>query len=94
MVEVETGASIPSDKALKTGELESEVYFEMKVRNDGPRVPSEELQQIFNPFYTTKEHGTGLGLTVSRKIVEDHSGSISVKSDKEGTSFTVWLPLN
>jgi len=65
----------------------------MKIRNSGLVIPDDVLQNIFNPFYTTKQHGTGLGLVVSKKIVEDHSGSISVKSDTEGTVFTVWLPL-
>jgi signal transduction histidine kinase len=92
-IEVETGASIPSDKAIKAGHLESSLYFEMKIRNAGPTIPVEDLQKVFNPFYTTKQNGTGLGLTVSKKIVEDHNGTISVKSDEEGTTFTIWLPL-
>jgi PAS domain S-box-containing protein len=92
-IEVETGASIPSDRAIKVGHLESPLYFEMKIRNAGPVIPSEDLQKVFNPFYTTKQHGTGLGLTVSKKIVEDHNGTISVKSDEDGTTFTIWLPL-
>lgn len=94
ILEIETGASIPSEKALRTGELSSDTYFELKVRNNGPVIPPEELQQVFNPFFTTKQHGTGLGLTVTKKIVEDHAGSISVKSDEDGTTFTIWLPLN
>lgn len=93
VIEVETGASIPSDKALKTGDLRAEIYFEMKIRNSGPAIPPKELEQIFNPFFTTKEHGTGLGLPVSKKIVDDHCGSISVKSDDNGTVFTIWLPF-
>ncbi len=93
VVEIETGASIPSDKALRTAELESKSYFEMKIRNYGPRIPPKELNQIYTPFYTTKSKGTGLGLTVSKKIVEDHAGTISAKSDEEGTVFTIWLPL-
>jgi signal transduction histidine kinase len=93
VIELETGASLPSEKAIKTGQLQFEGFFEMKIRNSGPVISDEVLQNIFNPFYTTKQHGTGLGLVVSKKIVEDHSGSISVKSDTEGTVFTVWLPL-
>ena len=93
-IELETGATIPIDKALRTGELQSDVFFELKIRNNGPTIPPEVLEQIFNPFFTTKRHGTGLGLTVSRKIVEDHAGSISVKSDENGTIFTIWLPMN
>lgn len=93
VIELHTGVSIPSEKALRAGELESAGFYEIKIRNDGPVIPSEALQKIFNPFYTTKQHGTGLGLTVTRKIVEDHVGSISVKSDETGTVFTIWLPL-
>ncbi|MGO8879883.1 MAG: ATP-binding protein, partial [Desulfomonilaceae bacterium] len=78
---------------LKIGALDSAIFFEMKIRNNGPVIPPETLQNVFNPFFTTKEHGTGLGLTVSKKIVEDHGGSISVKSDEDGTAFTIWLPL-
>lgn len=93
VVEIETGVSIPSDKALKTGELDFAGFFEMKVRNGGPPIPPEALQHVFNPFFTTKQHGAGLGLTVSKKIVEDHVGSISVKSDEQGTTFTIWIPI-
>jgi PAS domain S-box-containing protein len=91
---LETGVSIPSDKAVKVGHLDSPLFFEMKIRNTGPVIPPEDLQKVFNPFYTTKQHGTGLGLTVSKKIVEDHFGSISVRSDEDGTTFTIWLPLS
>lgn len=94
VIELETGVSIPSDKALKTGELESVGFFEMKIRNNGQTIPPEALQKVFNPFFTTKAQGTGLGLTVTKKIVEDHTGSISVKSDESGTVFTIWLPLH
>jgi PAS domain S-box-containing protein len=93
VIELESGVSLPSEKAIKTGQLQFEGFFEMKIRNSGPVIADDVLQNIFNPFYTTKHQGTGLGLVVSKKIVEDHSGSISVKSDTEGTVFTVWLPL-
>jgi len=93
-IHLETGVSIPSDKARRMGALQSEGFFELKIRNRGPVIPSESLQNVFNPFFTTKQHGTGLGLTVSKKIVEDHCGSISVRSDAEGTVFTIWLPLD
>lgn len=93
VIELQTGVSIPSDKALRAGSLESEGFYEIKLRNSGPVIPAEALQKIFNPFFTTKQHGTGLGLTVTKKIVEDHIGSISVKSDESGTVFTIWLPL-
>ncbi len=93
VISVDTGVSLPSEKAQVSGNLEAEGYFEMKIHNYGPKIPQEALQKIFNPFFTTKEHGTGLGLTVTKKIVEDHSGSVSVKSAEDGTTFTVWFPL-
>jgi signal transduction histidine kinase len=90
---IQTRDFVPGDKAREIGELESKSYFEMIVHNRGPVIPPEHLQRIFSPFFTTKEGGNGLGLTVTKKIVEDHDGSISVKSDEEGTVFTVWLPV-
>jgi PAS domain S-box-containing protein len=89
---IETGFSIPSDKAQETGGLESETYFEMKIKNYGKIIPADELQKIFSPFFTTKDYGTGIGLTLAKKIAENHSGSISVKSDRDGTVFTLWIP--
>lgn len=93
VIQLTTGVSIPSDKALKTGQFGCSGFFEMKIHNNGQEIPPEAIQNVFNPFFTTKEHGTGLGLTVCKKIVEDHFGSISVKSDDNGTVFTIWLPL-
>lgn len=94
IVHIETGLSIPSSKALEAGALESATYFEMKIRNHGPVIEQEELHKLFSPFFTTKSYGTGIGLTVSKRIVEAHNGSISVHSDNGGTTFVVWLPLN
>jgi PAS domain S-box-containing protein len=92
-IQVETGASIPSGKAHETGGLEAETYFEMKISNFGKIILPEDLKKIFSPFYTTKDFGTGIGLTLAKRIVQDHKGSISVKSDEDGTVFTVWLPI-
>jgi len=92
-IHVQTRVYVPSEKARQTGELESESYFEMMIHNHGPVIPPEHLQGIFSPLFTTKDGGNGLGLTVTKKIVEDHKGSISVKSDEEGTVFTVWFPV-
>ncbi len=94
VIEVKTSFSFLSDKARETGEMDSDAYFEFKIGNRGRVIPQEELDEIFNPFFTTKDYGTGLGLTLSKKIVEDHKGSISVKSDEHSTTFTVWLPIN
>jgi PAS domain S-box-containing protein len=90
---IETRISIPSTKALATA-LKSENYFQLKIRNHGPVVEEEDVQTIFSPFSRTKNYGTGIGLTVSKKIIEAHNGSISVHSGTDGTTFIVRLPLS
>ena len=64
----------------------------MIVSNSGVKIPDETLKRIFEPFFTTKTLGTGLGLPICRKIVEEHGGEITATSDDEGTSFRVALP--
>jgi two-component system nitrogen regulation sensor histidine kinase NtrY len=52
------------------------------------------LENMYDLFYTTKQGGSGLGLAITRKIIEDHRGSLSVQSTPgEGTTFTVQLPV-
>lgn len=64
------------------------------VSDTGRGIPRENLQKIFRPFFTTKGHGTGLGLSLARRIVETHGGHIEVQSTLgEGTCFTILLPL-
>ncbi|KKO52384.1 histidine kinase [Paenibacillus sp. DMB20] len=66
----------------------------IRVEDTGKGIAKSEIGQIFDPFYTTKEDGTGLGLSLCQKIVEDHGGTISVHSEfGVGTIFTVKLPV-
>jgi signal transduction histidine kinase len=66
----------------------------VRIRDNGIGIPQEKIDRIFNPFFTTKEKGTGLGMAISKKIVEAHEGSIDVLSDSgRGTEFVVTLPL-
>lgn len=66
----------------------------LSVADDGAGVPADQLEKIWEPFYTTKEKGTGLGLAVCRQIVESHGGTITVESAPgEGARFLVLLPL-
>ncbi|MBS3905422.1 MAG: response regulator [Syntrophaceae bacterium] len=66
----------------------------LSFKDDGSGISEENLSNLFEPFFTTKETGTGLGLSVSYRIVQEHEGTISVKSRLgEGTIFTVELPI-
>lgn len=62
------------------------------VDDDGPGVPLKRRPELFKPFATTKHDGTGLGLTISRKIVEAHGGTLEVgSSDRGGARFGIDL---
>jgi two-component system, NtrC family, sensor histidine kinase HydH len=63
------------------------------IGDTGPGVPPEAREQIFNPFFTTKKDGVGLGLAVVAKIVDDHRGSIKLENDsRPGAHFRIFLP--
>lgn len=82
-------------KGLVRVELASEAGFAvLRVKDTGKGIAPERLANIFRPFYTTKGGGTGLGLSLSRRIVESHEGKIEVASTPgQGTEFTIRLPL-
>ena len=67
----------------------------VRVQNDGPRIPPEDIPMLFDPFYTTKQKGTGLGLYISQKILAEHQGHIEVDANLEvGTAFVMSLPVH
>ncbi|MEM1174614.1 MAG: ATP-binding protein [Pseudomonadota bacterium] len=63
------------------------------VSDDGPGVPEEFLARLFEPFFTTRPQGTGLGLAVVQQVAAAHDGTAKVASSKLGTTFTIELPL-
>jgi len=64
------------------------------ISDTGQGIPPERLSRIFDPFYTTKEKGLGLGMAITHRIIEDHKGSIDVQSQVGlGTTLTVHLPV-
>jgi len=72
-----------------------EPYLQIEFTDTGCGIPSEYLEDIFNPFFTTKTTGSGLGLAISNQIVQDHRGYIVVESQQnKGSSFYVNLPVN
>ena len=67
--------------------------IEVRIVDQGSGIPEEDLEHIFEPFYTTRERGSGLGLSISYKIVEAHGGEIWADSSPgKGTSFIIQLP--
>ncbi len=68
--------------------------FEILIADTGVGIDSENLEKIFNPFFTTYSQGTGLGLAMVRRMIEVHNGNISVKSEEgKGTEFLISLPI-
>ncbi len=68
--------------------------FSLIFADQGVGIPQEEVEKIFQPYFTTKEAGIGLGLAITERIVKEHGGSISVESHPgKGTVFTVHLPM-
>jgi signal transduction histidine kinase len=66
----------------------------VEIADDGPGIPADVLDRVFNPFFTTKPQGSGLGLAIVRKIVDAHNGRIDLVSGAQGTRFRVTLPLD
>jgi signal transduction histidine kinase len=78
-----------SIRTVRAGE-----FAELSVSDRGPGIPEEKLKQIFEPFYTSKAEGMGMGLSIARTLVEAHHGRISANNqDHGGASFRVRLPL-
>lgn len=67
-------------------------YVEVVVADTGPGIAPEDLQKVFDPFFTKRAEGTGLGLTIVHRIIDEHDGHIEVNSSPKGTTFTVSLP--
>ncbi len=77
---------------LKTSRIEN--FVAIKIMDNGVGIPEENLEEIFEPLYTTKAKGIGLGLAIVKEIIDEHKGSIEVESKVgEGTTFIIKLPL-
>jgi PAS domain S-box-containing protein len=78
---------------LQTGETSDGVW--VSVADTGGGIPQEQINRIFEPFYTTKKKGSGLGLMIVQRIVRAHNGRIELESHVgKGTTFRIWLPLH
>jgi signal transduction histidine kinase len=97
------GDGSPPDRAPRAGELilrtrsgkdaEGGPVVQIHVIDTGPGIPTGTIEKIFQPYFTTRSGGSGLGLPVARRLIEEHGGRIEVHSEVgRGTDFTVVLP--
>ena len=82
------------EKFSNSPELEASEGWQIAISDTGKGIEEEKQQEIFDPFYTTKDDGTGLGLNICQRIVEEHQGRIKVYSTVgKGTTFVIHLPV-
>ncbi len=88
------GGTLRVSTTRRRSRIKGQRMVEVAVADSGVGIPPEDLQRIFSPFFTTKERGTGLGLTVVHRIVEIHGGLVEVESEVgKGTTFRISIPL-
>jgi signal transduction histidine kinase len=81
------------DRRQSMPKVFSEEYCELSIKDTGTGIDSENINQIYNPFFTTKSNGIGLGLSVVYQIIREHRGQITVTSELgKGTTFNILLP--
>jgi len=92
---IEAMKDAPNEKriiSVRTSRVDK--FAELSVSDRGPGVPEDKLKEVFEPFYTSKAEGMGMGLSIARTIVEAHNGLISARNrDHGGASFRIRLPL-
>jgi signal transduction histidine kinase len=78
----------------KTGSESTGATAAIRIQDTGEGIPPEQIGRLFDPFFSTKPRGTGLGLTIAHRVIQDHRGRICVESTLgKGTTLTIELPL-
>lgn len=86
--------NIKGERRVRVSTERSGKYVLVRVADSGPGVPANARDKVFDPFYTTKSDGTGIGLSISHRIVTDHGGRLTVsESESGGAEFVVALPF-
>ncbi len=81
-------------EALDVGRVEPRDYARIRIEDTGPGIPDDSLPRVFEPFYTSKQLGSGIGLSIVHGVVTEHDGAIRVNSQAgQGTRFDIYLPL-
>jgi signal transduction histidine kinase len=86
--------AMPQGGELKVSTLTQDNSVCIKIVDTGVGIPAEDLEHIFQPFFTRKTRGTGLGLANVKRIFEEHGGNVEIESTiGKGTEVSLWLPL-
>ena len=87
--------AMPQGGVLKVSTIMDENRAGIKVVDNGVGISAEDLAHLFEPFFTKKTRGTGLGLANVKRILEEHGGNVEIESTLgEGTEVLLWLPLS
>ena len=91
--EVKVITRMVTDFHLSLTGTPTDTFATIEIRDNGPGIPAEEMENVFTPFFTTKPKGSGLGLPISFRIVKEHGGFMKIDSKAgEGTSVLLYLP--
>jgi two-component system NtrC family sensor kinase len=91
---IESRGLVKVETAFAASEGEGKGSIVLKVSDDGPGIADADMAKIFEPSFTTKDDGSGFGLSITRQTVEAHGGRIRVRNRPEGgAEFTIWLPV-
>lgn len=81
------------EKLIRVTSSLADGYLYLSVENNGEMIPPEIVENLFQPFFTTKQNGTGIGLSICQNIIEKHNGTIQCDSNETRTRFLVTLPV-
>ncbi len=84
--------AMENDGTISVEFLEKDGKTKIMISDTGPGIPLDVMPNLFKPFFTTSHSGTGLGLPISRKILNNHNGDLTVYNSKNGAVFTLTLP--
>ncbi len=91
---MDSGAVSQHEKLLKLSTGMTNGRVEIQITDTGPGMPEDKLEKIFEPLFSTKVYGVGLGLSIVKQIMEQHNGGIDIFSEEgEGTQVRLWLPI-
>jgi two-component system sensor histidine kinase HydH len=75
--------------------LEDNRWIQLSIQDSGMGIAPEDMKKLFDPFFSTKEGGVGLGLSIAHRIIDQHRGKIEIRSAPgQGTTLTLWLPIS